>query len=165
MCAGFEFARVFQAPALQGEQLRLGDFRDHPGQFFLHHLMAGERPVVELLAQYDVGAGGFVAIHRRADHAPADAVARLREAGKRGFEAFGAGQHGGFGHAAIAERKAGGDGSAHGPLAVDQSDVSKPGVPRSIRKPRMPSGVRTQTTATSATEPFVIQVFSPLSTQ
>src|SRR5580700_6131671 len=50
------------------------------------------------------------------------------------------------------------------------SEVEKPEWPRSTRKPRMPSSlpstnVRAQTRATSATEPFVIQVFSPLSTQ
>src|SRR5580698_6971900 len=41
------------------------------------------------------------------------------------------------------------------------SEVLNPGVPRSIRKPRMPSSVLAQTTATSAIEPLVIQVFSP----
>src|SRR5580658_3007980 len=44
-------------------------------------------------------------------------------------------------------------------------EVVKPGVPFSTRKPRMPSSVRAQTTATSATDPFVIQVFSPLRIQ
>ena len=43
-----------------------------------------------------------------------------------------------------------------------KSDVVNPFVPFSITKPRMPSGVRAQTTATSATDPLVIQVFSPL---
>ena len=38
-------------------------------------------------------------------------------------------------------------------------------MPRSTRKPRMPSSARAHTTATSATEPLVIQVFSPLRIQ
>src|SRR5450755_3521944 len=45
------------------------------------------------------------------------------------------------------------------------SDDVNPLVPRSTRKPRIPSGVRAQQIATSATVPFVIQVFSPLITQ
>ena len=52
MWAGSSLARVLQTPAVQGEQLRLGDFRDHPGEFFLHQLVAGERLVVELFAQW-----------------------------------------------------------------------------------------------------------------
>jgi hypothetical protein len=39
--------------------------------------------------------------------------------------------------------------------------VVKPGVPRGTRKPRTPSSVRAHTTATSATEPFVIHIFEP----
>ena len=66
-----------------------------------------------------VGSGGFVAIHRRAEHAPADSVARLREAGERAFESLRAGQHGGIRYAAVGEREAGRDGSAHGPFAVN----------------------------------------------
>src|SRR5271156_3548164 len=45
------------------------------------------------------------------------------------------------------------------------SDVVKPGVPRSTRKPSMPASPRAHITATSATPPLVIHVFSPLSTQ
>src|SRR5580658_26935 len=41
------------------------------------------------------------------------------------------------------------------------SELVKPGVPFSTRNPRMPSSVRAHTTATSATDPLVIQVFSP----
>ena len=41
----------------------------------------------------------------------------------------------------------------------------KPGVPRSTRKPRTPSSVLAQTTATSAIEPLVIHILVPLSTQ
>ena len=41
----------------------------------------------------------------------------------------------------------------------------KPGVPFGTRKPRTRSSVRAQTTATSATEPFVIHIFVPLRIQ
>ena len=43
-------------------------------------------------------------------------------------------------------------------------DDENSGVPFSTRNPRIPSGVRAQTIAISATDPFVIQVFSPLIT-
>ena len=41
------------------------------------------------------------------------------------------------------------------------SGAEKPGVPRSTRKPRMPSSVCAHTTATSAIEPLVIHIFAP----
>ena len=45
------------------------------------------------------------------------------------------------------------------------SDVVKPRVPRSTRKPRTPESVIAQTTATSAMEPLVIHILVPLMTQ
>ena len=45
------------------------------------------------------------------------------------------------------------------------SGAEKPGVSVGTTKPRMPSSVRAQTTATSATEPFVIHILVPSSTQ
>ncbi len=41
------------------------------------------------------------------------------------------------------------------------SGAENPGVPRSTRKPRIPSSVRAHTSATSAMEPFVIHIFEP----
>jgi len=41
----------------------------------------------------------------------------------------------------------------------------KPGVPFSTRKPRIPSGVFAQTTATSAIVPLVIHIFEPFRIQ
>ncbi len=41
----------------------------------------------------------------------------------------------------------------------------KPRALLGTRKPRMPSGVRAHTTATSATDPLVIHILVPLSTQ
>src|SRR5947209_169315 len=45
------------------------------------------------------------------------------------------------------------------------SEEEKPGVPRSTMNPRIPSSARAQTIAMSATDPLVIQVFSPFNTQ
>ncbi len=45
------------------------------------------------------------------------------------------------------------------------SGAEKPAVPRSTRKPRMPSSARAHTTATSAMDPLVIHIFEPLSRQ
>ena len=45
------------------------------------------------------------------------------------------------------------------------SALVKPSVPFSTRNPRIPSSVRAQTTATSATLPFVIHCLAPFSTQ
>ncbi len=78
---GVEFARVFQASALQRKQLRFRDFGDHPGQLLLHELVACQRRLVELFAQHDVSAGGFLPIHRRSDDSPADPVPGLQETG------------------------------------------------------------------------------------
>src|ERR1035441_10061035 len=84
-----EFAAVLEASSLDGQELRLGDLGDHPGEFLLNELVGGGATVVELLARGAIGARGFVAIHGGADDAPADAEARLGEAGKRRFEALG----------------------------------------------------------------------------
>src|SRR5690606_1784573 len=45
------------------------------------------------------------------------------------------------------------------------SGGEKPGVSVGTMKPRIPSSVRAHTMATSATEPLVIHIFEPLSTQ
>ena len=77
MCRS-EFAAVLEASSLDGQELRLGDLGDHPGEFLLNELVGGDGPVVELLAQDGIGARGFVAIHGGADDAPADAEADVR---------------------------------------------------------------------------------------
>src|ERR1035437_8402766 len=114
-----EFAAVLEASSLDAQELRHGDLGDHPGVFLLNELVGGDGPVVELLAQDGIGARGFVAIHGGADDAPADAEARLGEAGKRRFEALGRGQALALGDAAIGEGEAGGNAGAHGAFAVD----------------------------------------------
>ncbi len=45
------------------------------------------------------------------------------------------------------------------------SGAEKPGAPAGTTKPRMPSSVCAQTTATPATDPFVIHILRPVSTQ
>jgi hypothetical protein len=45
------------------------------------------------------------------------------------------------------------------------SGAENPGVDVGTTKPRTPSSVRAQTTATSATDPLVIHIFEPFSTQ
>ena len=91
---GLELALVLQAARVQRQQLRLGDLSDHPGQLLLNQLMGGDGPVVELLADHGVLPRRLIAIHGGAEHAPADAVARLGEAAERAFQSFGARQHG-----------------------------------------------------------------------
>ncbi|CAM5255387.1 hypothetical protein SFUMM280S_06892 [Streptomyces fumanus] len=45
------------------------------------------------------------------------------------------------------------------------SGAEKPGASVGTTKPRMPSSVRAHTTATPATDPLVIHILRPLSTQ
>jgi hypothetical protein len=51
MCAGSSLPLILQPPGLHRQQLRLGDFGDHPGELLLHQLVRGDGPVVELFAQ------------------------------------------------------------------------------------------------------------------
>lgn len=92
-----DLARVLELADVVDEELGLADFSDHPGEFFLNELMAGDGLVAELLALERVFECGVVAGHGRADGAPGDAVAGLVEAHERGFEAAGFGQEIGFG--------------------------------------------------------------------
>src|SRR5580658_2404500 len=75
-------------------------------------------PVIELLPQDGVLAGGLVAIHGGAHHPPADPEARLRKTLQRALQPLRTGQHRAGRHAAIGERQAGGHRSPHGPFAV-----------------------------------------------
>jgi len=78
--SGFGFPSIFEFRHVKGEELALGDFRDHPGKFFLDELMTGYRLIMELFASECVGTCSFVAVHSSADHAPTDAKTGLREA-------------------------------------------------------------------------------------
>src|SRR5579859_152224 len=112
-------ALVFQAADVQREQLPFYDFGDHPGEFFLDELVRGDGFVGELLARLGVLQRSVVAGHGRAECAPADAEARLIQATQRPTKAGDAGQKIFLGDGAVAERKAGGDGSAQRPFTVD----------------------------------------------
>ena len=87
-----DFALILEAADLEGEQLGFGDLSDHPGEFLLDELVAGDRLAAKLLSLLSVLQGGVVAGHGCTDRAPADAVARLAETHKRRLEAVGAGQ-------------------------------------------------------------------------
>ena len=158
-------ARVFQPADVQRQQLRLADFRDHQNQLVLHELVRGDGLVLKLLARLGIFERGLVAGHGRADRAPADAVARLGQAAERPAQALDAGQHIFRGNFAIGHRQARSYRGAQRQFAMDV-----PGL-ESLAFPFRPESrefyrLRTlaQTTATSAIEPLVIHIFSPLRT-
>ena len=114
-----DFALIFEAADLEGEQLCFSDFGDHPGEFLLDELVAGDGLAAKLFALLGVLQSGVVAGHGCTDRTPTDAVARLAEAHQGGLEAVGAGKQIRSGDAYILHGEAGGDGGAQRPLAVD----------------------------------------------
>ena len=94
----------------------------------MHKLVAGDRHVVELLPELRVLQGAVVAGHGGADGSPADTVARLVEATEGRTESFGKGQQAVGGDADVLQRKAGGDGGAQRPLAVNVGGLEAGGV-------------------------------------
>ena len=66
---------VLQPPHLQGEELCIGDFRDHPHQFFLYKLVRSDGTVVELFPLLCVAESCVIACHRRANRSPGNAGA------------------------------------------------------------------------------------------
>ena len=111
-------ALVLEPPHLQRQQLPLADLGQHPDQFLLHKLMRGDGLVGELLALLRVVERGFVAFHRRPEAAPADPVARLRQAIQRRLQPLRLGQLVAGGDAAVVHRQAAGDGSPQRVLVV-----------------------------------------------
>ena len=81
-----------QPRQLVGEELALRDLRDHPRQLFLDQLVTGDRLAGELHSLAGVLERRVVALHRRAEPAPADAVARLVQGLERAADAAGASQ-------------------------------------------------------------------------
>src|SRR5271165_1892597 len=79
------FAGVFYASNMQGQQLALNDFGNHPCQFFLDQLVRSNRLVGKLFARFSVLQRGVIAGHGRAQSAPANSVARLIQAAQRTF--------------------------------------------------------------------------------
>ena len=75
--------------------------------------------LAEQLARLRVGEQLLEAGLRRADHAPGDAVARLREAAQRAAQPLHLGQHVLLRHAHVVEEERGGDGRAQRELALD----------------------------------------------
>ena len=81
-----ERAGVLQAAEVQRHELRLHDLGEHVGEAHLLNLESADRPV-EHHALLRVLERFLEARHRRADRAPRDAVARLRETHQRTLEA------------------------------------------------------------------------------
>src|SRR5258708_27046902 len=103
---GIDFVFIFQAADMQGQELPLHDFRDHPGELFLYELMRGDGLVGKLLARFGVLKRSVVAGHVVAQRAPSDAVARLIEAAERTFESDNVGQQIFSGDLAVRKRQA-----------------------------------------------------------
>ena len=103
-------AFLLQPAHLQRQQLPLGDFRQHPHQLLLHQLMPGDGLARPLLALLGIIERGLVALHGRAQRAPTDAVARLRQAAERRPQPVGLGQAVASGNLAVAQRQPAGDG-------------------------------------------------------
>src|SRR3984957_789468 len=76
-------ARIFQPANLQHEQLRLGNFADHPGELVLYQLVRGDGLVAPLFAQQCILQRAVIACHRRAQRTPRNAVTRLVQAHQR----------------------------------------------------------------------------------
>ena len=117
--SSINFARIFQPRTLQRQQLRFGDFGNHPCQLFLHQLVAGNGPVVKLFAHNGIGSSRFIAIHGCAHHTPANPVTRLRKAGQRPLQALRPRQHGRIRHTAVVERQTRRNRRPHGLLTVN----------------------------------------------
>src|SRR5579884_3585542 len=81
--------------------------------------MTRERAIIELFARNDIAARGLITIHGGADHAPADAESRLRQTRERRLQSLGAGELILCRNHAVREMQTGGDGGAHGELAVN----------------------------------------------
>ena len=162
-------ARVLEPAELQGHELRLGDLGQHVDQPHLLDLGAGDR-LVEHHPALRVAERLVVARHRRADGAPRDAVARLREAHERALEAARLGQDGVLREMDVLR---GGSRSCRWRGArASPSDPWRrtPWCRSGTMKPRMDlvssmAPVLAQMMDTVAWEPFVIHILVPFSTQ
>ena len=94
------------------------DVGQHVGELPLVELVGGER-LAELVPVEAVLPGGVHAELRRAERAPADAVARAVEAAERSFQPLYAGQQRVFAHLDIVHDDHAGGGCAQGKLALD----------------------------------------------
>src|ERR1700737_961216 len=114
-----DFVFIFEAANVQGQELPLHDFGDHPGEFFLDELVRGDGLVGELFGRLGVLQCGVVAGHGGAERAPAYAVSRLIEATERAFQSDYVRQQIFRGDFAIGKRQAGGYRRAQRPFTVD----------------------------------------------
>src|SRR5215469_2428388 len=102
----------------EADHLRLGDLGQHLDELRLDELITGEG-ARELLARFRVIERALITRTRRADRAPRDSIARLREATEGSLEATRFGQMRGSWEANIFENQLGGNRRAHRELAVD----------------------------------------------
>src|SRR5439155_568025 len=115
---GLHRACVLEPSELQRQQLRGRDAPGHLGEPNLDGLVRGERPaeerpgrgVVEQLPEARL---------RGSDHAPGDAVARLREAGEGTLQSHHARQHAFLRHHDVVEVERGGDRGTQRELVLD----------------------------------------------
>ncbi len=120
------------------------------------------------LRSFGVLEGGVVAVHGRADGAPAYAVARLVEAHERALQALCAGEQVGGGDVHVLKREAAGEGGAEAPLAVHfgGGEAGAVGLNQEAADPVAPAAfvlrLLAQMMAMSAMVPEVIHIFSPL---
>ena len=75
-----EVSRVFELPQTKGQQLSLGDFRQHMSQFVLNQLMGGNGFAGKLPAFQRPASGRIEADHGTAEYTPGDAIASLIQA-------------------------------------------------------------------------------------
>ena len=85
----FDLSGILQAADLQHQQLRFGDFADHPGKLVLHKLVGSDGLIAPLLAQQGILQRAVVAGHGGAERSPSDAIAGLVQTHQWGFQATG----------------------------------------------------------------------------
>ena len=139
-------AGVLQAAELQRQQLRQRDAARHVGELELHGLRRRDR-AVEQDAFLRVVQRFGEARDRRADRAPGDAVARLRQAAERTLEAFHVRQAVRFRHAHVVEEQRATSPTRAGSSSCGFPAPRSPAMPFSTTKPWMPSSVCAQTIA------------------
>jgi hypothetical protein len=150
-------ARVFQSTQLQGQQLGERDATRHVGQFELHRLRRGDR-AIEQDAVLGVFVGFGQAGDRRADRAPGDAIARLRQAAQRPLQAFDVRQTIRIGDAHVVEEKRARHRGTQAHLLVDFLRRETRGIGRHD------GGLRPDDRDLGHV-PFVIHILAPLMTQ
>ena len=125
---------VLHLRELPGEELTLGDLRDHPGEALLNELVRRDRPVAPLLARFRVVQGGLVGGHGAAEGAPGDPVAGLCQARQRPFQTLDSRENAFRPDPAVLERELRRDRRAQRHLSL-VLERREPGVPALDEKP------------------------------